>query len=126
MRAVAQRFHVSLPTVQSWVKRAQGRRLDLVDWREHASRPHRTRRTAEALEELVLRVRQELKEQSDLGESGAAVMFRALAAWTFVASLGADHVMPPGPPRGARRAPTPAPSSPAAGLVSARASRARR
>jgi hypothetical protein len=78
MRAVAQRFHVSLPTVQSWVKRAQGRRLDLVDWREHASRPHRTRRTAEALEELVLRVRQELKEQSDLGEFGAAAIAREL------------------------------------------------
>jgi transposase len=126
MRAVARRFHVSLPTVQRWVKRAQGHRLDCVDWREHSSRPHHMQWTAEFLEELVRCVRQELKEQSDLGESGAAVMFRALAAWTFVASLGAEHVMPPGPPRGARRAPTPAPSSPAAGLVSARASRARR
>ncbi|RPJ25246.1 MAG: hypothetical protein EHM35_15690 [Planctomycetaceae bacterium] len=35
VRAVARRFHVSLPTVQRWVKRAQGRRLDRVDWREH-------------------------------------------------------------------------------------------
>jgi transposase len=67
MRAVARRFHVSLPTVQRWVTRAQGRRLDRVDWTEHPSRPHRTRRTEEALEALVLHVRQELKEQSDLG-----------------------------------------------------------
>jgi transposase len=74
MRAVARRFHVSLPTVQRWVKRAQGRRLDRVDWRAHSSRPHRTRRTPESLEELVLHVRQELKEQSDLGEFGAAAI----------------------------------------------------
>jgi hypothetical protein len=79
MRAVAQRFHVSLPTVQRWVKRAQGRRLDRVDWCEHASRRHRTRCTAEAPEELVLRVRQELKEQSDLGGFGAAAVARE---WT--------------------------------------------
>jgi Homeodomain-like domain len=78
MRTVARRFQVSLPTVQRWVKRAQGRRLDRVDWREHSSRPHRTRRTAESLEELVLHVRQELKDQSDLGEFGAAAIFREL------------------------------------------------
>jgi hypothetical protein len=78
MRAVARRFHVSLPTVQRWVKRAQGCRLDRVDWRAHSSRPHRTRRTPESLEELVLHVRQELKERSDLGEFGAAAIAREL------------------------------------------------
>jgi hypothetical protein len=78
MRAVARRFHVSLPTVQRWVKRGQGRRLDRVDWRAQSSRPHRTRRTAESLEELVLHVRQELKERSDLGEFGAAAIAREL------------------------------------------------
>jgi len=65
--------------VQRWVKRAQGGRLDRVDWHEHSSRPHRTRRTAEALEELMLHVRQELKEQSDRGEFGAAAIRRELA-----------------------------------------------
>ena len=59
MRAVAQRFHVSLSTVPRRVTRAQGRRLDRVDWRERSSRPHRTRRTVEALAELVPHVRQE-------------------------------------------------------------------
>lgn len=78
MRAVAWRFHASLPTVQRRVKRAQGRRLDRVNWRDYSSRPHRTRRTMEALEELVLRVRQELKEQSDLGEYSAAAIARDL------------------------------------------------
>jgi len=80
MRAVERRVHVSLPTVQRWVKRAQGRRLDRVDWTEHPSRPHHTRRTAESLEALVLQVRQELKEQSDLGEFDAAAIFREWAA----------------------------------------------
>jgi len=78
MRAVARRFHVSRPTVPRGVKRAQGGRLDRVDWREHSSCPHRTRRTAEALEELMLRVRQELKEQRDLGEFGAAAIAHEL------------------------------------------------
>ena len=35
MRAVARRLHVSLPTGKRWVKRAQGSRLDRVDWSEH-------------------------------------------------------------------------------------------
>jgi hypothetical protein len=80
MGTVARRFHVSLPTVQRWVKRAQGHCLDCVDWRERSSRRHHMQRTAAFLEELVRRVRQGLKEQSDLGESGAAVMFHELAA----------------------------------------------
>jgi hypothetical protein len=74
MRAVARRFRVSLPTVQRWVKRAAGHRLDRVDWRGHSSRPHRTRRTNAVVEELVLKVRQELKDPSDLGECGAGAI----------------------------------------------------
>lgn len=78
MRAVARRFHVRLPTVQRWVKRAEGRRLDRVEWRGQSSRPHRTRRTDASLEALVLHMRQELKEQSDLGEFGAVAIHREL------------------------------------------------
>jgi hypothetical protein len=37
-----------------------------------------TRRTAESLEELVLHVRQELKDQSDLEEFGALAIFHEL------------------------------------------------
>ena len=78
MRAVARRLRVSLPTVQRWVKRAVGRRLDRVDWRGHASRPHRTRRTDISLEDVVWRVRQELQEHSDLGEFGAVAIHHEL------------------------------------------------
>lgn len=78
MRAVARRFHVSLPTVPRGVKRAEGHRLDRVDWRGHSSRPHRTRRTDASLEELVRHVRQELKEHSDLGEFGAVAIHHEL------------------------------------------------
>jgi Homeodomain-like domain len=80
MRAVARRFRVSLPTVQRWVKRAAGHRLDRVDWRGQLSRPHRTRRTDASLEDLVLQVRQALQEQSDLGEFGAVAIHRELTA----------------------------------------------
>jgi hypothetical protein len=66
--------------VRRWVKRAQGRRLDRVDWRGHSLRPHRTRRTAEPWEELVLRTRRELHDQSDLGEYGAAAIARELTS----------------------------------------------
>jgi hypothetical protein len=64
--------------VQRWVKRAAGHRLDRVDWRGHSSRPHRTRRTDAVVEDLVLKVRQELKEHSDLGEFGAVAIHREL------------------------------------------------
>jgi hypothetical protein len=80
-RAVARRFHVSLCTVQRWVARAAGRRLDRVDW---AARPRgcrqAPRRTALDLEDLVLTLRRELKERSALGEYGAVAIHRALTA----------------------------------------------
>ncbi|MDB5313764.1 MAG: hypothetical protein JWO38_7966, partial [Gemmataceae bacterium] len=49
LRAVAERFRVSLWTVQTWVARAGDQRLDRVDWsdqprggrRENASTPAR-------------------------------------------------------------------------------------
>jgi predicted transcriptional regulator len=76
--AVARQFGVSLATVQYWVHRALGQRLDRVDWadRSHARRtPHRTDR---AIEDLVLSVRRELAETSDLGASGAKAIYQAL------------------------------------------------
>lgn len=80
MRAVARAFHVSLALVQYWVRRAGHRRLDRVDWADRSRRPHRTRRTARAVEDRVLAVRRRLKEQSALGEYGAPAIGRALAA----------------------------------------------
>lgn len=80
MRSVARRFGVSLLTVQRWVQRANGRRLDRVDWSDLPRVPQHTRRTDAALEELVLTLRRELKETSDLGEFGAGAIHRALFA----------------------------------------------
>ena len=80
-RAVARQFRVSLATVQYWVGRAAGRRLDRVDWRDRPAGPRRApRRTDRALEDLVLTVRRELREGSDLGEFGAAAIRRELLA----------------------------------------------
>ena len=79
MRAVARAFHVSLSLVQYWVGRAEGRRLDRVDWADRSRRPHRTRRTARALEDHVLAVRGRLKRESALGEYGAPAIARVLA-----------------------------------------------
>lgn len=71
-REVAERFGVSLRTVQIWVARAECHRLDRIDWsdrprggrREACSTPART-------EDLVVRLRKELKESSALGDCGA-------------------------------------------------------
>jgi hypothetical protein len=77
LRAVARRFRVGLATVAHWVARAQGQRLDRVDWSDHARVPRRTRRTATAVEDAVLRVRKELA-QGDLGAIGAGAIRQAL------------------------------------------------
>jgi hypothetical protein len=77
LRAVARQFRVTLRTVQRWVARAAGHRLDRVNWQSRPTGPRPSpRRTAQALEDLVLTVRQELRAQSDLGEFGAAAIQR--------------------------------------------------
>lgn len=76
MRFVARQFHVGLPTVQRWVRRAQGFELEQIDWRDRPCIPHRTRRTDATREDLVLGLRQELRQHSDLGEFGAAAIGR--------------------------------------------------
>jgi hypothetical protein len=79
-RAVAHRFGVTLATVQRWFTRAKGRRLDRVDWTERPPTPKRTRRTPPAIEQIVLTVRQWLKDRSALGEYGAAAIQREMRA----------------------------------------------
>lgn len=74
LRQVARQYRVSLATVQLWVSRAQGLELERVDWTDRSSRPRQTRRTPRLVEDLVLRIRQELKDTSDLGEFGAAAI----------------------------------------------------
>jgi len=81
LRATARRFGVSLRTVQVWVARAHDRRLDRVDW---SNRPPGCRtpanRTPVRLERQIIALRDELREDSVLGEYGAAAIHRALHA----------------------------------------------
>lgn len=71
-RQAAKRFGVSLRTVQVWVGRAEGQRLDRFDW---SDRPRGGWREACAtparIEDLVVRLRKELREKSALGDCEA-------------------------------------------------------
>src|SRR5688572_18088389 len=81
LRETARQFRVSLDTVQRWVQRAAGQRLDRVDWSDRSAAPHSLpTRTEHAVEDLVLTVRRDLKETSDLGEWGAVAIQRELQA----------------------------------------------
>lgn len=80
LRRVARRFHVSVSTVHYWTARAEGKRLERVDWQDRSHRPHRIHRTRRSVEHLVIRVRTELKEKSILGEYGAEAIQRELLA----------------------------------------------
>lgn len=78
-RSVARRFKSSLSTVQFWVARAEDLPLDRVDWSNHPPGPREpANRTPRELEDVVLQVRRELREQSALGEYGADAIHREL------------------------------------------------
>ena len=77
---MARRFGVSLLTVQRWLERAGDRDLDDVAWSDRPSAPHRqSRRIAPELEDRILDARRRLREESPLGEHGAAAVLRDLA-----------------------------------------------
>jgi transposase len=77
---VARQFHVARSVVRRWVARAKGRRLDRVDWSSRLpGRRRPANKTPANVEELVLRVRRELKEKSALGEYGAVAIRAELA-----------------------------------------------
>jgi putative transposase len=78
IRAVARRFGVSTSTVLYWVQRAKGQRLDRVDWQDRPRAPQHTQRTAAEVEELVLRLRRQFRQDSDLGAYGADAIQQAL------------------------------------------------
>ena len=78
LRTVARRFGVSISTVVYWVRRAKGQRLDRVDWTDRSRAPHHTQRTADELEEQVLRLRRQLRKDSDLGAYGADAIQQTL------------------------------------------------
>jgi len=80
-RSVARKYGVSLLTVQRWVGRAAGQRLDRVDWRDRPSGPHHaSRRVSRDVEDLVLTLRHDLRAESDLGEFGADAIHAELVA----------------------------------------------
>ncbi len=80
IRTVARRFGVSTSTVVYWVERANGQRLDRVDWEDRPRAPHHSQRTAAEVEEQVLRLRRQLRQDSDLGAYGAEAIQQALRA----------------------------------------------
>jgi putative transposase len=77
LRQVAAQFGVALATVQRWVARAGDQRLDRVDWTDRpCGLATPVNRTARQVEDLVLTIRQQLRDSSDLGEFGAAAIHR--------------------------------------------------
>jgi putative transposase len=81
MREVARRFGVALATVRLWVARAAGQRLDRVGWADRPDGPRNpANRSPQDLEDLVIALRAELKDASDLGEFGARAIRTALEA----------------------------------------------
>lgn len=79
LREVAAQYGVSTPTVQRWVERAKGKRLDRADFSDQPESPHKVaNRTSAEIERQALQLRRELKEQSDLGEFGAAAIHREM------------------------------------------------
>lgn len=80
MRSVARKYGVSLCMVRWWVRRARDLPLEGVDWSNRPPIPARIHRTESAIEDLVLTLRRELKETSDLGEFGARTIHRELLA----------------------------------------------
>jgi hypothetical protein len=80
MRSVARLHQVSLFTVQWWMRRAGDLSLEDVDWSNRPPLPAKSGRTERAVEDLVLRLRRELKERSDLGEYGARAIYSELVA----------------------------------------------
>jgi hypothetical protein len=86
LRTIARRFHRALHTVQRWVARAGNERLDRVNWDDQAPIAQLIHRTDRATEDMILMLRQELKDVSDLGEYGARAIHAALSA------RGHDHL----------------------------------
>ncbi len=94
MRAVARAHAVSLSTVQWWARRAGDLALDRVDWSDRPPLAERIHRTDSAVEDLVLTLRRELKDTSDLGEYGARAIHRELVARDHV-RMPSTGVRPP-------------------------------
>lgn len=81
MHTVAEQFGVSVNTVGLWVRRAQGARLDRVDFSSRKPGCARAwNRVATGVEQSIVALRKDLREHSVLGEYGAQAIQRALEA----------------------------------------------
>jgi hypothetical protein len=81
LRATARRFRISLSTLQRWLARAHGRRLDRVDFADRRPGPRQPpNRTGQDREDQIVDLRRELKDTSALGEYGAEAIHRELVA----------------------------------------------
>lgn len=79
-REVADRLGVGRGTVQRALDRAgDADDLDQVEWADRSTTPHRTRRTDPAVERLIARVREELRD-GVLGDLGPAAIREAMLA----------------------------------------------
>jgi hypothetical protein len=79
LRCVASNFRVSVPTIKRWVARADGQRLDRVDFADRTSAPRRVHnRTSYKMQKLVLSIRRQLRDKSDPGEFGAVAILREI------------------------------------------------
>lgn len=79
LRTTADRFDVSLSTLQTWVLRAAGKRLDRVDWTDRPRGPrHVPHRTSAEQEEVIVDLRRWLRDSSPLGEYGADAIYHEL------------------------------------------------
>jgi len=79
MHAIADRIGVSQSTVSFWVARAEGHRLDRVDFSDR--KPGRAwNRIATDIEQRIAELRRRLRDESVLGEYGAQAIQHALEA----------------------------------------------
>jgi hypothetical protein len=79
IRSVAKTFRVSKTTVEHWNNHAKGKRLDRVDWNDQPKEQATPgNRTCTKIEQCVLNLRKQLKEDSPLGEYGADAIRREM------------------------------------------------
>ena len=79
MREVARQHGVSVGTVHYWVKRTENQRLDRADWNDRpVGCKQAANRTTHEIEDTIIMIRQELKNNSALGEFGAVAIHREL------------------------------------------------
>ena len=79
-RQVAKKYGYSLSTVQYWIKRTEGQRLNRINWNDRPPIAKKINSTSQVIENKILDIRKELAEKSDLGEYGAEAVYRELVS----------------------------------------------